>query len=296
MAVLALTGRSQVGLIEALLLFAPLVHVQLGFRVVRGLIGECSPLGSVAHTLLPLAAILAGASFWPPRGLLAGGLALAWPLACSLAALDGFWRLARQTGKSVETAFLSTAFVFLVVGSVWLVLSRLGVTPAHLTEQIVLLASVHFHFTGFALPVFAAATRRASRRSVAAHAGLGGLVFPCLAAGIICGPLLLAAGNLLVLPPLKLAGALLLTLTSFVLVGTLTPVLPWVRSRPARALLWIATISLVGGMTLVGVYTVGEFTGRYWLMIPAMARFHGTLNAFGFVLCGLAGWTLASER
>jgi hypothetical protein len=121
-------------------------------------------------------------------------------------------------------------------------------------------------------------------------------VFPVLAAGIICGPLLLAAGNLLVIPILKLAGALLLALMSFGLVGTLVPVLPSLRSRPARALLGVATTSLVVGMTLVGVYTVGEFTGRYWLVILDMARFHGTVNAFGFALCGLLGWTLVLER
>jgi hypothetical protein len=295
-AVLALTGRSRVGPIEALFLFAPLVHVQLGFRVVRGLIGEYSRLGRVAHSLLPLAAILAAASFWPPHGPLAGDLALTWPLVCGLAGLDGFWRLARQTSRTVEGAFMAAAFFYLVVGGVWLVLSRLGVTPMHLPGQIVLLASVHFHFTGFALPVFAAATRRASRlSSPPAYARLGRVVFLFLAAGIICGPLFLAAGNLLMLPILKLAGALLLTLMSFGLVGMLIPVLPAVRSRPARALLGVATISLVGGMTLVGVYTVGEFTGRYWLLIPEMTRFHGTVNALGFVLCGLLGWTFVLE-
>lgn len=295
-AVLALTGRSRVGLIEALFLLAPLVHVQLGFRVVRGLIGEYSTLGRIAHSLRPLAAILAAASFWPPPGVLAGGLAVAWPLACALAALDGFLRLARQANRSVESAFLTAAFIYLVVGGVWLVLSRLGVTPTHLPRQIVLLASVHFHFTGFALPVFAAATHRASQISGLAHKRLGRFEFLYLAAGIICGPLFLAAGNLLMLPISKLTGALLLTLTSFGLAGMLIPTLPAVKSRLARALLAVAAMSLVGGMTLVGVYTVGEFTGRSWLLIPEMARFHGTVNAVGFVLCGLFGWTLALER
>jgi hypothetical protein len=296
-AVLGLTGSPRVGLIEVLFLFAPLVHVQLGFRVVRDLIGEYAPLGRLAQCLLPLAAILAAASFWPPPGPIAGGVALGWPLVCGLAGLDGFWRLARQTSRSVEGAFMVAAFFYLVVGGGWLVLSRLGVTPMHLPGQIVLLASVHFHFTGFALSVFAAATHRASGSSSRpAHAGLGRFVFLFLATGIICGPLFLATGNLLMLPIVKLAGALLLTLTSFGLVAMLLPVLPAVRSSPARALLGVAAMSLVGGMILVGVYTVGEFTGRYWLLIPAMARFHGTVNALGFVLCGLLGWTLALKR
>lgn len=295
-AVLVLAGRSRVGLIETLFLFAPLVHVQLGLRVIRRLIGEYSPLGRVVQSLLPPAAMLAAVAFWPPPGQPAGGLAFAWLLVCGLAALDGFWGLARQTSRTVESAFLAVAFVYLVVGGVWLVLSRLGITPAHLTRQIVLLAAVHFHFTGFALPVFAAATHRASRIARSTQAGLRHVVFLFVAAGIMCGPLFLAAGNLRMVPVMKLAGALLLTLTSVGLVGMLIPVLPAVASRPAGALLAIAAISLVAGMTLVAVYTVGEFTGRYWLDIPEMARFHGTVNALGFVLCGLLGWTLALAR
>jgi YndJ-like protein len=60
-------------------------------------------------------------------------------------------------------------------------------------------------------------------------------------------------------------------------------------------LLRISALSLVAGMMLVGVYAVGEFTGRYWLLVPEMARFHGTANALGFALCGLLAWTFASR-
>ncbi len=187
---------------------------------------------------------------------------------------------------------MAAAFFYVCVGGVWLVLSRLGVTPMSLPKQIVLLAAVHFHFTGFALPVFAAATCRASRISGPPQARLGRFGFRFVGAGIICGPLFLAAGNLLVVPILKMVGALLLTFASFGLIAMLIPVLPTVRSRAARALLGAAAISLLVGMTLVGVYTVGEYTGQSWLLIPEMARFHGTVNALGFALCGLLGWTL----
>jgi hypothetical protein len=57
-------------------------------------------------------------------------------------------------------------------------------------------------------------------------------------------------------------------------------------------LLGVSALSLVIGMMLVGAYAVGEYTERYWLVIPQMARFHGTANALGFALCGLSGWTL----
>jgi hypothetical protein len=38
-------------------------------------------------------------------------------------------------------------------------------------------------------------------------------------------------------------------------------------------------------------------TARYYdvaaLSIPDMANIHGTMNAFGFVVCGLVGWRLS---
>lgn len=116
-----------------------------------------------------------------------------------------------------------------------------------------------------------------------------------MVAGILCGPALLAAGNLLALPLLKLAGALLLAAASMGLVVLLVPLLPRVTPGIARVLLGVSAIALLAGMSLVAVYAVGEFTTRTWLAVPQMAYLHGTINAVGFALCGLLGWTLAGE-
>jgi YndJ-like protein len=291
----ALAGRSRLGPIEILFLLAPLVHVQLGFRVVQRQVGEDSPVRRVAHSLLPCAAILAAASFWPPPGRPAAVLATGWLVVGGLAALDGLWRLLRGGYRSADSVCNSVSFLFLAVGSVWLILSRLGITPFHLKPQTVFLAVVHFHFTGFVLLVVAGATGRALRTlRPFADSAVARNTFRFVVAGIICGPILLAAGNILVIPLLKLVGALLLTVASIGLAGMLAALLPEIEPQPARALLTVSGLSLVAGMMLVGAYTVGEFTESYWLLIPQMARFHGTANALGFGLCGLLGWTLAS--
>jgi hypothetical protein len=293
----ALVGRSWLAPMEILFLLAPLVHVQLGFRVVQRQVGEYSPVGRVAHSLLPFAAILAAASFWPPPGRTAAILATGWLVVCGLAALDGLWRLLRGGYRSADSVCNSVSFLFLAVGSVWLILSRLGITPFHLPAQTVFLAVVHFHFTGFVLLIVAGATGRALRTlGPFADSAVARTLFRFVAAGIICGPLLLAAGNILVIPLFKLVGALLLAVVSIGLAGLIAAQLPGIEPRPARVLLAVSALSLVAGMTLVGAYTVGEFTERYWLLIPQMARFHGTANALGFGLCGLLGWTLASGR
>jgi hypothetical protein len=48
-------------------------------------------------------------------------------------------------------------------------------------------------------------------------------------------------------------------------------------------------------MLFVAVYALGEVTGRVPLSVPQMARWHGTLNALGFALCGLLGWALETR-
>jgi hypothetical protein len=61
--ILALVRRPWLGPLEIVFLVAPLVHVPLGFSVVQRQVGEYTPIGRVAHSLLPFAAVLAAASF-----------------------------------------------------------------------------------------------------------------------------------------------------------------------------------------------------------------------------------------
>jgi hypothetical protein len=288
----AILERIWLGPIEVLFLLAPLVLVPLGFRVVQRLVHEYTFVGKVAHALLPFSAVLATASFLLPKGPTAASLAAAWALACALAASDGVWRLIQNGYRSADGICTSASFIYLSVGSVWLVLSRLGATPMHLPEQTVLLAAVHFHFTGFVLPIMAGAALRTLRSHIGGSL-LAQVGVPFAVAGIFCGPALLAAGNILAIAALKLIGALLLATVSIGLGALLLRLLPQIAPPAARVLLGISAISLATGMALVSIYAVGEFTERYWLVVPQMARFHGTTNALGFALCGLWGWTLA---
>jgi cbb3-type cytochrome oxidase subunit 1 len=166
----------------------------------------------------------------------------------------------------------------------------------HFAEPIVLLTAVHFHFMGFALPIVAGCVGHAlATREPIEYSAIERDIFRFVAAGIIGGPVIVATGFVLSSALLKLVGALLLAMASIGLAGLLLSLLPWIRPRLAKVLLSISAISLVIGMILAATYAVGEFTERYWLLIPRMARLHGTANALGFTLCGLLGWTLAVE-
>jgi hypothetical protein len=287
----AALGAASIGAIEALLLLAPLVLAPLGLEIARSLDPPPSPAGALARVVVPIGALFAAASFWIPARAASGWLAAWWAVACAIAALDGLWRLARGGYRSVEGVCSSASFLYLLVGSVWLVLSRRGATPFGYPALTVLLAAVHFHFTGFALPLVAGATARAE-----AAGGTGRRLFRPVIAAILAGPAILAVGNVRRSPSLKLAGALLLFVASAALAVRLLSVLRRVRFRPARTLLAISAVSLAAGMALAAVYALGELLARDWLLVPDMVRIHGAANALGFALCGLLGWALEVRR
>jgi YndJ-like protein len=286
----ALLGRTWLGPIEVLFLLAPLVHVPLGLRVVQDVRGEFSPLGRLATRLLPLGAVAAAASFWPRAGLPAGLLAGCWLLICLVAAGEGLVVFLRKGYRSAPGFCISAGLIYLAVGGTWLVLSRLGVTPMHFAEPIILLTAAHFHFTGFALPVITAATGRAftNRASSSRFAS----AFPYVAAGIVAGPAILAGGFVFGSPLWKLLAALFLAVVCVFLAILILSVVPQIKSRAAQILLCASAVSLIVGMVLAGTYVIGDFTERYWLLIPRMARLHGTTNAIGFAFCGLLGWAI----
>jgi hypothetical protein len=68
--------------------------------------------------------------------------------------------------------------------------------------------------------------------------------------------------------------------------------LPWY----SRLLLVVSDLSLGTAMTLAVIYAWGTLRGYPTMSIPQMVTWHATLNAVGFALCGLIGWTLAIPR
>ena len=202
------------------------------------LFGEFSLLGRFVVSVLPFGAILAAASFWPPAGRVAAALALGWLLVCGLAALDGLGRLLRGGYRSVEGLCISAGFMYLAVGGAWLVLSRSGTTPMHFAEPIILLTAVHFHFTGFALPIIAGSTGHEwQAHQPIADSTVQRIVLRFAATGIIGGPPIVAAGFVLESALLKLAGAVVIAVASVGLAGLLLGLLPMI-GRVWRSFCW----------------------------------------------------------
>ncbi len=264
------------GLMDLLFLLAAWAIVPLGLTVLPDL----GPIRA-ARRLQPVAAALATASFFVPKGPAAAGLTVPWLVLDGLLALGALLVL-KSVLRSARGLLLAAAMGFPVVGGVHLVASRLGHPLAGFPEPIVLLTAIHFHYTAFAAPILASL---AGRCRPALLCGLG----------IVGGTPLLAAGFLFS-PTLKVAGVGVLSASVVGLALGQLALAARLPDRRARILLTLSSLAAIAGMALAAVYEHGFATGRTWISIPRMTWTHGMLNGAGFSLLGLLAWRPPREQ
>ncbi|WP_436912106.1 YndJ family protein [Halosimplex marinum] len=277
-------GLSQV---ERALALAPLVVVPLGVGLAaRGeFTGLSGRLLGAAVALLPVGAALVALSLVVDAGPVAAGLAAPWVFVTSLLALAGASRAVERGAVRPPTAALVDAgLAYAPVAAVALVLSHLGIT-FWFDPTIVLLTAVHFHFAGFALPVLAGVTGR--------HLGGFEGAARIVAGVILVGPAIIAVG--ISFSPLVegvAVGAFTVAVAGFGLL-TLVRAVPSLDPLPA-ALVGVSALALPTSMALALGYGIAAFSGTnpLGLSIGRMVTLHGSLNAYGFALCGVVGWRL----
>jgi hypothetical protein len=266
-------------ILEPLFLLAPLVLVPLALR----LIDRNGPPTAI-RAALPMAALAAAASLTCRVGPIAGGLAVGWLLLTLGLAAWGALRYARRRAHrdAAETAF-DLALLAIPVGGAWFVASRLGLAPMGFEEPIVLLTAIHFHFAAFVALVWTGCAARRLPASIARRLAVTGVAIgtPLLAAGITFAPWLELAGAI------TLAAAL-----GGLAVAVVRRVCPSVRA--GRWWLCASALAIMLSMPLAVAYAFGQ-VAKPLISLDLMARLHGTLNALGFGLCGLVGWTRADR-
>jgi uncharacterized protein (UPF0548 family) len=278
----------RLALAEAILCFAALVLVPLALRWLRASTGEKRggflPLATWMQ--FPAAAALAISFVWPP-GLAAQAFAVPWLLVTLTLAAQGCRRLFCRELYTADEIGVTASLLFIAVGGVWAVISRLGLRPQNFSPTIVLLTAVHFHFAGFVLPLLAGrvagerARRQKHARALPVDRILVGLIVvgvPAVGLGIsLSRPLEVGASLTLA------AGCLLLA------VRQIQAALEWLP--PGRiTLAIISSLSLLAAMSLAAAYAITHVTGTSWPDIATMIRTHGVFNAFGFAACGLMAW------
>ena len=275
-----------------LLLLSPLVLAPLVLQHTQQfLASRAAPLlDQVARVAqLPAAALLVPACVLPPS-LAAMLPCLPWAAVTLLLAAAALRRVLRCGWRPLSDLSIASGFLFLPIGAGWLCLWRRGIRPLDFDEIIVLLTAIHFHFAGFILPLLAGWSARHRPGRFADAICLGVLVgVPAVAAGITLSKL----GYPLVLETVAACG---LSLAGIATAGLQVAVaLCPGRCWPARGLLVLSSVALVGTMLLAALYGLRPYHNLAWLDIPWMRAWHGTGNALGACLCGVVGHLLVGS-
>lgn len=298
-----ITMRDADAFISALLMLSPMVLMPLGKRLFS------STTKHEESRMVIFAAFLAGLSlaFQPvdPRVILsndpalqriipAGFLfALPW-LVVRLHAAGAVVRKWCSNGfESHQDVCLALAQIFPAIGAAWLVAHRANWTPWNFDPLIVLLTAAHFHHAGFTLPLMGGLNAKASPgcwtrfSCVAILAGV-----PLVAAGITCTHF----GVLRFVEPFGVTvlvlGALGVAVSQILRAVEMGSTLGfWVRAG-----FLISGASLLSAMILAMGFGLRHVVPNWALTMPQMWMIHGTLNAFGFGLCGLLAWRGAQRE
>ena len=220
-----------------------------------------------------------------PPGLEMALLAAVWLVYRLGIAAEVLW-LGLQTRRfNPAQICLDGARLFPAIGAAWLVANRANWMPWGFDALIVLLTAAHFHHAGYTLPLMAGLCAQAlpghtSRLSC----GLILAGVPLVAIGITCT-------HFKVLPWIEpLAVSVLVAGALGVALLQMRMAFQKGQSTGVRALFFISGLSLLVAMLLALTFGLRSLFPFWALPMPTMWAIHGTLNTFGFGLCGVLAW------
>ncbi|RIW38417.1 hypothetical protein D3H55_02450 [Bacillus salacetis] len=280
---LIFSPKDSVILVEGLLLFAVGVLIPLSFPLIdgtdrRGKLGRLQSFIHKVYFLAPIFVLLA-------MMLDIASLYIVWCVfALGLGAAAAKRILERGVNIIEETA-IDTAYLYLSLGSIWLLAYGMQVEVMGFSGIIVLLTAIHFHYSAFSIPLFAGLLKRKS----ATRQKLHNLVLLIT----IVSPMTIALG-ITYWNVLEFA-AVSIYMASIILYGYLIFTSEW-RTLAGRIL-----ISLSAGILLVTIvfsiiYSFGSVSGNNTLSITEMIFLHGIANALGVSLLGLIGWNIENPQ
>jgi hypothetical protein len=216
-----------------------------------------------------------------------------WLLIRSAAAFEAIRNCRRTMLSDPAELTLLSARVFPAIGAAWLVAYQAKWTPWGFDPLIVLLTAAHFHHAGFTLPLMAGLNAKENSGRWTRFSCVTILVgVPLVAAGITCTHF----GVLKFVEPFGVAvlvvGALGVA-TSQILRGI---EFRSGLSRRIRLGFVISGAALFAAMLLALSFGLRYVIPNYALTMPQMWAIHGTLNAFGFGLCGILAWCGVQSR
>jgi hypothetical protein len=208
-----------------------------------------------------------------------------WLAVRSAAAFEAIRNSTQKTLCDPAELTLVAARIFPAIGAAWLVAHRANWTPWGFDPLIVLLTAAHFHHAGFTLPLMAGLNARANPGCWTRFSRVAILLgVPLVAAGITCT-------HFGVLPFVEPFGVTVLVLGALgVAVSQIQRGLEKESGVLARMGFVVSGVSLLVAMLLALGFGLRYVFPNLALTMPQMWAIHGTLNAFGFGLCGILAW------
>lgn len=287
--------------LHTLLMFSVLVLIPLGLHVGNETQGLKMPwVEVVAAYLLGLSLLVSPVD---PRVMIADDpqirrivplsflFSVPWLLVRARVAASVMLNWLRHGLPRHDRLCMQCAGIFSAIGAAWLVAHRANWTPFGFDPLIVLLTAAHFHHAGFTLPLIAGLNAKAQPGCWTRFSCVAILIgVPLVAAGITCTHF----GVLAFVEPFGV---------SILVLGALSVAISQVRLACQSELLIshrllhaVSGISLLGAMFLALGFGLRHLLPWAALTMPQMWLIHGSLNAFGFGLCGLLGWRLMEHR
>lgn len=277
--------------VHALLMLSVLVLMPLGGEVCGS---KTSWMEEISAYLLGLSLLVSPVD---PRVLIADDLSIRRILPMGfLLSLPWLWvriRAAvpvvvdwlRQGVTDRDRLCLESARVFPAIGAAWLVAYRANWTPWGFDPLIVLLTAAHFHHAGFTLPLMAGLNSKASPGCWTRFSCVAILLgVPLVGVGITCTHF----GVMKFVEPFGVAVLVLGALG--VAVSQVWRGLERQRTILTRIGFLISGASLFAAMVFALGFGLRYVIPNFALTMPQMWAIHGTLNAFGFGLCGILAW------
>lgn len=191
----------------------------------------------------------------------------------------------QETARSPAYVCRLSARIFPAIGAAWLVAYRAGWMPFGFDALIVLLTAAHFHHAGFTLPLMAGLCGKSLPGKMSRWSCLLILVgVPLVAVGITCT-------HFQVLPWVEPLSVCVLVAGALG-VAVLQMQMAFQKGQHVgeRLLFGLSGVSLFIAMMLALGFGLRYFLPSGALSMPAMWAVHGSLNTFGFGLCGILAW------
>lgn len=274
--------------VEVLLMFAYLVLVPLTLSFVTD---QANRFYRWACMLQPIAATLAGISFFLPQGVIATMLAFPWFIVTIFIALFGFTRFVkRKQWFNMSDNLIHIGLMYIVVGGGWLLLHRTGIGILHFNDIIVLLTSIHFHYAAFITPITMGIV---GKKLIAIKPAIHSL-YTVLAIMVMLGPIFVAIGITYgnISPVLEFTAVIeFVTPLLLYAVLVLAFLVPRLSDRYSQVFFSVSSLSLLFSMGAAFIYGYGHLGGSEHavLGIPLMVFVHGFVNTFGFSLFSILG-------